>query len=211
MLSLRQRFRERWSRNEGDVSTNKNEFEQEESREILSKTASEETRNVEELPSEQLHFIVDFIGSSTISEAKSVQILSETLKRVKKQQLRIMRVDFTITDGILKVSCVESSALLLTAPLYAIALCAQEQLRGFDNCFALNITRRKTHMCHVFEAGSRLEVRSDVKIVSGGLFTKTALQTHKTPSQNVLKWLFKAVICVKKHTSKYSWRFSKYV
>jgi hypothetical protein len=168
MLSFRQRLRERWQRGE-----NVGNREQDESDVHLrvgesttetppgsSRTSSlSEPRSTEEMPAEQLHFIVDFVGSATISEAQSVQILSETLKRVKKQQLRAMRVDFNIRDGILKVSSVESNALLLTAPLYAIALCAQEQLRGFDNCFALNITRKRTHMCHVFQAGSRLEVR----------------------------------------------------
>lgn len=167
MLSLRQRIREKWNKTETNLPEQKDEREvlrgeeQRQTESIPSRdtTSSLETRNVDETPAECLHFIVDFIGSSTISEAKSVQILSETLKRVKKQQLRTIRVDFEIIDGILKVSSVESKALLLTAPLYAVALCAQEQLRGFEKCFALNITRKKLHMCHVFEARSGLEVR----------------------------------------------------
>ncbi|KAK3697424.1 hypothetical protein QZH41_019237, partial [Actinostola sp. cb2023] len=172
MLSIRQRLKERWNRSENSAADKQDECEVhlrvEEATESLPRATrtSLESRNVEEMPVEHLHFIVDFVGSCTISEAKSVQILSETLKRVKKQQLRTMRVDFTIRDGILKVNSVESNTLLLTAPLYAIALCAQEQLRGFDNCFALNITRKKTHMCHVFEAGSRLEAASVVRSVA---------------------------------------------
>ena len=119
-----------------------------------------ESRAVEDYSSEELHFIVDYVGSASISEAQSLTRMMETLKRVKKLQIRSsIRVDFTIRDGILIVSCVESNSLILTAPLYAIALCAQEQLRGFDSTFGLNITRKKTHMCHVFEAGSQLEVR----------------------------------------------------
>ncbi|XP_031563112.1 uncharacterized protein LOC116298715 [Actinia tenebrosa] len=178
MLSFRQRLRERWHRGGENVGTGE---EGDESAIHLrvgegtpdstlngsSQTSSlSEQKISEETSAEMLHFIVDFVGSSAISEAQSVQILSETLKRVKKQQLRAMRVDFTIRDGILKVSCVESNALLLTAPLYAIALCAQEQLRGFDNCFALNITRKRTHMCHVFQAGSCLEAASVVRSVA---------------------------------------------
>lgn len=168
MPSFRQRLRERWQRGGENVVT-REEDESEvhlrvgegttEAQNGSSTTSSlSEQKTIEEMPVEMLHFIVDFVGSAAISEAQSVQILSETLKRVKKQQLRAVRVDFTIRDGILKVSSVESNALLLTAPLYAIALCAQEQLRGFDNCFALNITRKRTHMCHVFQAGSCLEV-----------------------------------------------------
>lgn len=184
MLSLRQRLKERWTKNDTNVTVKNDQVEQDETREILAKESASTTRkNVEASQLEQLHFIVDFIGSATISEAKSVQILSETLKRVKKQQLRTMRVDFTIRDGILKISCVESSALLLTAPLYAIALCAQEQLRGFDNCFALNITRKKTHMCHVFEAGSRLEVRQITclrRVVFTLILNNTFLKHYQT-------------------------------
>lgn len=168
MPSFGQRLRERWQRGGVQNASTREQDESEvhlrvgetttESQESSRTSSLSEQRTTEEMPVEMLHFIVDFVGSAAISEAQSVQILSETLKRVKKQQLRSVRVDFTIRDGILKVSCVESNALLLTAPLYAIALCAQEQLRGFDNCFALNITRKRAHICHVFQAGSCLEV-----------------------------------------------------
>ena len=117
-----------------------------------------EGKVVEDFGSEQLHFIVDYIGSAHISEAQSVPLLLETLKRIKKQQFETIRVDFTILDGVLKVSNVESNALLLTAPLYAVSLCAKEQLRGYEHTFGLNITRKKIHMCHAFQAGSKLEV-----------------------------------------------------
>ena len=161
MLSLRQRLKERWIRTENTATQDESQVHLRAEEQVSTINDNEtltEPHTALEAPAEHVHFIVDFVGSSTISEAKSVQILSETLKRVKKQQLRTMRVDFTIDDGILKVNAVESNALLLTAPLYAVALCAQDKLRGFDNCFALNITRKRTHMCHVFEAGSSLEV-----------------------------------------------------
>lgn len=128
-----------------------------------------ENRTVEDYSSGELHFIVDYVGSAQISEAKSITRMLETLKRIKKQQIRSIRVNFIIRDGILLVSTFDSNSLILTAPLYAIALCAQEQLRGFDSTFGLNITRKKTHMCHVFQAGSQLEVSKgnavDIQVV----------------------------------------------
>ena len=107
---------------------------------------------------DDLSFIVDYIGSDYISEAQSIPLLLETLKRIKKQHTKTMRVDLVLNGGICKVTDNEQGALLITAPLYAIALCAQEYLRGFETTFAINITRRRIHMCHVFQAGSRLEV-----------------------------------------------------
>ena len=107
---------------------------------------------------DDLSFIVDYIGSDYVSEAQSVPLLTETLKRIKKQHSKTIRVDLVLKSGIFKVTEGEHGALLITAPLYAISLCAQEQLRGFETTFALNITRRRIHMCHVFQAGSRLEV-----------------------------------------------------
>jgi len=109
---------------------------------------------------DDLSFIVDYIGSDYVSEAQSVPLLMETLKRIKKQHHKTIRVDLVLKSGVFKVIDNEQSgALIITAPLYAIALAAQEQLRGFETAFALNITRRRIHMCHVFQAGSRLEVR----------------------------------------------------
>ena len=111
---------------------------------------------------DELSFIVDYIGSDYVSEAQSVPLLMETLKRIKKQHHKTIRVDLVLKSGILKViDNDQRGALLITAPLYAIALAAQERLRGFETAFALNITRRRIHMCHVFQAGSRLEVRID--------------------------------------------------
>lgn len=125
---------------------------------VRSLSSVTEGKVVEDFSSEQLHFIVDYIGSAHISEAQSVPLLLETLKRIKKQQFETIRVDFTILDGVLKVSNVDSNALLLTAPLYAVSLCAKEQLRGYEHTFGMNITRKKIHMCHAFQAGSKLEV-----------------------------------------------------
>ena len=118
-----------------------------------------EGRLVEDYSSEELHFIVDYVGSAQISEAQSVTLLLETIKKVKRQQVRSLRVDFSIRDGVLKVSCVDSNSLVLTAPLYAVALCAHEQLRGFESTFGCNITRKGTHMSHVFQAGNQYEVQ----------------------------------------------------
>ena len=166
MQSLRRRLSQRWQRTENEVRVADSSITtgyDEESSLANQATAllipQAESRRVEEYGSEELHFIVDYVGSAQISEAKSITRMMETLKRIKKLQVRSIRVNFTIRDGILLVSSCESNSLILTAPLYAIALCAQEQLRGFDSCFGLNITRKKTHMCHVFEAGSKLEVR----------------------------------------------------
>ena len=116
------------------------------------------TQEVRTESEEELSFFVDYLGSDQISEAQSVPLMMETLKRIKKQHTRTIRAEFVLQDGILKVSNEQQGALLITAPLYAVALCAQEQLRGFDSTFAINITRRRVHMCHVFQAGSRLEV-----------------------------------------------------
>lgn len=107
---------------------------------------------------EMLPFIVDYLGFDHISEAQSIPLMKETLKKIKKSHTKSVRVDFVVHDGILKVSDVTQGALLITAPLYAVALCVQEQLRGFDSSFAINITRRRVHLCHVFQAGSKLEV-----------------------------------------------------
>eukprot|EP00111_Clytia_hemisphaerica_P006364 TCONS_00018439-protein len=116
---------------------------------------------------DELSFIVDYIGSDYVSEAQSVPLLMETLKRIKKQHHKTIRVDLVLKSGILKVIDNEQSgALLITAPLYAIALAAQEQLRGFETAFALNITRRRIHMCHVFQAGSRLEATAIVRAIA---------------------------------------------
>ncbi|XP_032222674.2 uncharacterized protein LOC5521422 isoform X1 [Nematostella vectensis] len=125
-----------------------------------------ESRSIDETFSEEFHFIVDYIGSANISEAQSVQLLLETIKRVKKQQLRTIRVDFVIREGMLKVNSVDTNGSILTAPLYAVAQCAQEQVRGFDHCYGLNITRKSNHMCHVFQAGSHLEAGSIVRSVA---------------------------------------------
>lgn len=115
---------------------------------------------------DDLSFIVDYIGSDYVSEAQSVPLLMETLKRIKKQHSKPIRVDINLKSGIFKVTDNEQGALLITAPLYAIALCAQEQLRGFETTFALNITRRRIHMCHVFQAGSYLEAASIVRSIA---------------------------------------------
>lgn len=167
MHSLRRRLSQRWQRtdsNEAPVAESCQSENVEEANSLASQATAllipqTESRTVEDYSSGELHFIVDYVGSAQISEAKSITRMMETLKRIKKQQVRSIRVNFTIRDGILLVSTVESNSLILTAPLYAIALCAQEQLRGFDSTFGLNITRKKTHMCHVFQAGSQLEVR----------------------------------------------------
>lgn len=174
MHSLRRRLSQRWQRTNTDarpvVESCQNECVEEalpsQATALLPQT---ESRTVEDYSSGELHFIVDYVGSAQISEAKSITRMMETLKRIKKQQIRSLRVNFTIRDGILLVSSVESNSLILTAPLYAIALCAQEQLRGFDNTFGLNITRKKTHMCHVFQAGSQLEVRGNAVNISSCL------------------------------------------
>ena len=115
---------------------------------------------------EILPFTVDYLGFDHISEAQSIPLMKETLKKIKKNHTKSVRVDFVIHDGILKVSDVTQGALLITAPLYAVALCAQEQLRGFDATFAINITRRRVHLCHVFQAGSKLEVKINAFIIS---------------------------------------------
>ena len=164
MHSLRRRLSQRWQRADNVIPVAESaESGQAEEGSSNSQTTAllpqSESRTVEEYSAGELHFIVDYVGSAQISEAKSITRMLDTLKRIKKQQIRSIRVNFTIRDGILLVSSFESNSLVLTAPLYAIALCVQEQLRGFDTTFGLNITRRKTHMCHVFQAGSQLEVR----------------------------------------------------
>ena len=121
--------------------------------EKLVKTEEDNSNNFDDIS-----FIVDYIGSDYVPEAQSLPLLLETAKKIKKQHTKGIRVDLTLRRGVLKVTDNEQGALLITAPLYAIALCAQEQLRGFETTFALNITRRRIHLCHVFQAGSRLEV-----------------------------------------------------
>ena len=108
--------------------------------------------------SQELHFIVDFLGYCQVSEVQSISLLLESVKRVKKGCNEPTRVDFVIKEGVLKVSSVGCHALILTVPLYIVALCAQESLRGFDKCFGVNITRKNAHLCYVFQAGSSLEV-----------------------------------------------------
>ena len=120
------------------------------------KLVKNEEDNLEDF--DDISFIVDYIGSDYVPEAQSLPLLLETAKKIKKQHSKAVRVDLTLRRGVLKVTDNEQGALLITAPLYAIALCAQEQLRGFETTFALNITRRRIHLCHVFQAGSRLEV-----------------------------------------------------
>ena len=137
------------------------QFSTEEEREnlVLTNNRNNADERLAEDHSDELSFIVDYIGSDFVSEAQSVPLLMETLKRIKKQHHKTVRVDLVLKSGILKVIDNEQrGALLITAPLYAIALAAQERLRGFETAFALNITRRRIHMCHVFQAGSRLEV-----------------------------------------------------
>lgn len=129
------------------------------------------TDTISETTFDDLSFFVDYIGSDYISEAQSIPLLLETLKRIKKQHTKTMRADLSLKGGIFKVKDIkEQGALLITAPMYAIALCAQEYLRGFETTFALNITRRRIHMCHVFKAKSRLEVISLHKLLI--LFTR---------------------------------------
>lgn len=171
MHSLRRRLSQRWQRADNVIPVAESaESGQAEEGSSNSQTTAllpqSESRTVEEYSAGELHFIVDYVGSAQISEAKSITRMLDTLKRIKKQQIRSIRVNFTIRDGILLVSSFESNSLVLTAPLYAIALCVQEQLRGFDTTFGLNITRRKTHMCHVFQAGSQLEAASIVRTVA---------------------------------------------
>lgn len=175
MHSLRRRLSQRWQRTENEVPVAESAESGHVEEGSLASQATAllpqvDNRTVEDYSSGELHFIVDYVGSAQISEATSITRMMETLKRIKKHQVRSIRVNFTIRDGILLVSSFESNSLILTAPLYAIALCAQEQLRGFDSTFGLNITRRKTHMCHVFQAGSQLEVRDNainIQVVYG--------------------------------------------
>ena len=126
---------------------------------VQESTADSITDTLCETTFDDLSFFVDYIGSDYISEAQSIPLLLETLKRIKKQHTKTMRADLSLKGGIFKVKDIkEQGALLITAPMYAIAICAQEYLRGFETTFALNITRRRIHMCHVFKAKSRLEV-----------------------------------------------------
>ena len=129
--------------------------------EVINSTEREEISanndNIEDF--NDLSFILDYIGSDYVSEAKSEAILLDTLKRIKKQHAKAIRVDFIIKNGILKISECEHGALLITAPSYAVALCARDEVPGFETNFGLNITRRRIHMCHVFQTGSELEVR----------------------------------------------------
>ena len=113
----------------------------------------------ENIFNQELHFIVDYLGYCQVSEVQSISLLLESVKRVKKGCSKPSRVDFVIKEGVLKISTVGCHALILTVPLYIVALCAQESLRGFDKCFGLNITRKNAHLCYVFQAGSSLEVR----------------------------------------------------
>ncbi|XP_028412259.1 uncharacterized protein LOC114535076 [Dendronephthya gigantea] len=115
---------------------------------------------------QELHFIVDYLGYSQVSEVQSISLLLESVKRVKKGCSEASRVDFVIKEGVLKISTVGCHALILTVPLYIVALCAQESLRGFDKCFGLNITRKNSHLCYVFQAGSSLEASSVVRSVA---------------------------------------------
>ena len=108
---------------------------------------------------QELHFIVDYLGYCQVSEIQSISLLLDSVKRVKKGCAEPSRVDFVIKQGVLKISTVGCHALILTVPLYVVALCAQESLRGFDTCFGLNVTRKNAHLCYVFQAGSSLEVR----------------------------------------------------
>ena len=112
---------------------------------------------------QELHFIVDYLGYCQVSEVQSISLLLDSVKRVKKGCAEPSRVDFVIKEGVLKISTVGCHALILTVPLYIVALCAQESLRGFDKCFGLNITRKNAHLCYVFQAGSSLEVRMSAK------------------------------------------------
>ena len=147
---------------EGNVSQ-RNSAGMDEANKLFSSNEQHVEEDEEEEP---LPFTVDYLGFDHISEAQSVPLMKETLKKVKKHHTKTVRVDFVIHDGVLKVSNVSQGALLITAPLYAVALCAQEQLRGFDSTFAVNITRRRVHLCHVFQAGSRLEVSCQYVISS---------------------------------------------
>lgn len=140
------------------IKSHSSDIQLEEEKERLVSTKNKENGGEKFEEYDDLSFIVDYIGSDYISEAQSVPLLMETLKRIKKQHPKTIRVDLVLKSGVLKVIDNEKRALLITAPLYAIALAAQEQLRGFETAFALNITRRRIHMCHVFQAGSRLEV-----------------------------------------------------
>ena len=151
----------RTNQNSSDVNAVA-EIDDEKVRLIATNQNKSEHERVEDY--DDLSFIVDYIGSDYVSEAQSVPLLMETLKRIKKQHHKTIRVDLLLKSGVLKVVDTEQSgALIITAPLYAIALVAQEQLRGFESAFALNITRRRIHMCHVFQAGSRLEVYNILK------------------------------------------------
>lgn len=118
------------------------------------------------ITSQELHFIVDYLGYCQVSEVQSISLLLESVKRVKKGCTEPTRVDFVIKEGVLKISSVGCHALILTVPLYIVALCAQESLRGFDKCFGVNITRKNAHLCYVFQAGSSLEVSSKEKTVT---------------------------------------------
>lgn len=124
----------------------------EESFRIRTSSIDENTLN------QELHFIVDYLGYCQVSEVQSISLLLESVKRVKKGYTEPRRVDFVIKEGVLKISRVGGHALILTVPLYIVALCAQESLRGFDKCFGINITRKNAHLCYVFQAGSSLEV-----------------------------------------------------
>jgi hypothetical protein len=117
----------------------------------------------ENIFNQELHFIVDYLGYCQVSEVQSISLLLESVKRVKKSCSEPSRIDFVIKEGVLKISTVGCHALILTVPLYIVALCAQESLRGFDKCFGLNITRKNAHLCYVFQAGSSLEVRCTTK------------------------------------------------
>ena len=78
------------------------------------------SKNVERAEGlDDLSFIVDYIGSDYVSEAQSVPLLMETLKRIKKQHHKTIRVDLVLKSGILKVIDNEQSgALLITCLLY---------------------------------------------------------------------------------------------
>ncbi|XP_047134690.1 uncharacterized protein LOC100197014 isoform X1 [Hydra vulgaris] len=125
---------------------------------------STNSNNIEDF--NDLSFILDYIGSDYVSEAKSEAIILDTLKKIKKQHRKTIRVDFNIKNGILKISECEHGALLITAPSYAVALCARDEVPGFETNFGINITRRRIHMCHVFQTGSKLEVYSITRAIA---------------------------------------------
>ncbi|EDV28789.1 uncharacterized protein TRIADDRAFT_52031 [Trichoplax adhaerens] len=125
-----------------------NSYEKKEKKEPT-KSASFSLRNLE--------LTVKYMGYLPVSDARSLQTLKQAIRFVVQQRIRRTHSRFEMRNFQVIIYDLESEDTILDIPIQKVALCGKEFVKGFEKCFAVNVTTDDSHVCHVMQAATTYE------------------------------------------------------